>query len=118
MSKLDGGVDRVGKALAFNSAESPFASYDKKVVGKIGAYWHYLVANKFYGETVGEVEITFRLMADGRVIDVRVARNTANVVLAGWCLQAIEESSPFAPFPESMKAMVGDHREGTITFNY
>ncbi len=118
MSKLDGGVNRTGKALAFNSAESPFASYDKKIIAKIGVYWQYLVANKFYGEKVGEVEITFKLLADGRVAELHVARNTANAVLAGWCLEAIEKSTPFAPFPESMRAIVGDSREGSLTFAY
>lgn len=118
MSKLDGGVNRTGKALAFNSAESPFATYDKKIIAKIGVYWQYFVANKFYGEKVGEVEITFKLLADGKVTELRVARNTANAVLAGWCLEAIEKSTPFAPFPESMRAIVGDSREGSITFAY
>ncbi len=118
MSKLDGGVGKVGEAAAFGSAESPFATYDKKVIGKIGAYWQANVSNKYYGETVGEVEVTFKLLSDGKVSDLRVTRNNANRVLAGWCIQAIEDSAPFAPFPASMKAMVGDFREGTLTFSY
>lgn len=118
MSKLDGGVNKLGKALAFNSAESPFAAYDKKIIGKIGSYWQYQVVDKFYGEKIGEVEVSFRLLADGRVSSLKVTRNTANAVLAGWCLQAIEQSAPFEPFPGSMQALVGDYREGTITFAY
>lgn len=118
MSKLEGGVPRTGKALAFNSAESPFAAYDKKIIGKIGAYWQYQVTDRYYGESVGEVEISFRLMSDGTITELKVTRNSANNVLAGWCLQAIEQSAPFAPFPESMKALVGHSRTGSITFAY
>ncbi len=117
-TKIAGGVPLVGKAYAFNSAESPFAGYDKKIIGKIGTYWQYQVMNKFYGEKIGEVEISFKLMADGRVTEVQVSRNTAGPVLAGWCLQAIQKSAPFDPFPESMKAIAGEFREGAITFAY
>jgi periplasmic protein TonB len=116
-SKLEGGVPRQG-ALAFNSAESPFASYDKKVIGKIGAYWQFQVRDKFYGESVGEVEIAFKLLADGKITDLQVVRNSANSVLAGWCIRAIERSAPFDPFPETMRTMAGNSREGTITFAY
>lgn len=118
MSKLSGGVRPTGKAYQFNSAESPFASYDKRIIGKIGTYWQYQVVEKFWGEKTGEVEISFKLMSDGRISALRVTRNTANAVLASWCLQAITQSSPFDPFPASMQALVGDYREGTITFAY
>ncbi len=116
-SKLDGGVSRIG-ATAFNSAESPFASYDKKIIGKISGNWHYLLENRFYGETTGQVEISFRLLASGRISGIQITRNSANAVLAGWCIQAIERSAPFAPFPDSLRALVGDSREASITFNY
>jgi periplasmic protein TonB len=115
-SKLSGGV-KGGKAIGFNSAESPFAPYDKKIIAKIGAYWQYQL-EKYYGEKIGEVEISFKLLADGRISDLRVTKNTANLVLAGWCIQAIERSAPFEPFPPSMMAMVGSSREASITFAY
>ncbi len=118
MSKLEGGVPRVGKALAFNSAESPFASYDKKIIGKIGAYWQYQIVDKFFGEQVGEVEISFKLLSNGRISELQIHRNSANEILANWCIQAVEKSAPFSPFPDTMKALVGDSREGTITFAY
>ncbi len=118
MSKLAGGVRRTGKVMAFNSAESPVAGYDKKVIGKIAAYWQRLIEGKFYGEKVGEVEISFKLLADGRVTELHVIHNTANEVLAGWCIQAIENSGPFDPFPESIRTEVGEYREGSMTFAY
>lgn len=117
MSKLDGNVLR-GQKLSLSSAESPFAAYDKKIFAKIGEWWQAQVRGKFYGETVGEVEVTFKLMSDGSISDLQVAKSTANSVLAGWCEQAIKASAPFPPFPESMKTAVGDFREGTITFAY
>jgi len=117
-SKLAGGVRRTGKVMAFNSAESPVAGYDKKVIGKIDAYWQRLIEGRFYGEKVGEVEISFKLLADGRVTELHVIHNTANEVLAGWCIQAMEQSSPFEPFPDSIRAVFGDVREGSIRFFY
>ncbi|MCC7517863.1 MAG: energy transducer TonB [Verrucomicrobiae bacterium] len=117
-SKLDGGVGRTGRALAFGSTESPFASYDKRAIAKIGANWNFLLESRFYGETVGQVIISFKLLASGRVGEVRVEHNTANAVLANYCVQAIEKSAPFAPFPDALKALVGDSRDATITFNY
>jgi len=117
-SKLNGGVDNVGRVRAFNSAESPFASYDKKIIGKIGAYWQLQVHNKFYGENVGEVEVSFRLMSDGRITNLEITHNSANSVLAGWCVDAIQKSAPFDPFPDAIKAIAGDSREGAIRFAY
>jgi outer membrane biosynthesis protein TonB len=117
-SKLDGGVGRTGRALAFNSEESPFASYDKKVIAKIGANWNFLIESRFYGETVGQVVISFKLLADGRAGEVKVEQNSANAVLAGYCVQAIEKSAPFPRFPDALRALVGDSRDATITFNY
>ena len=122
-SKLDGGVQRTGKALAFNSAESPFAKHDEKIIAKISGYWHALLDHKrnsggFSGEIVGEVQIDFKLLENGRVSDLRITHNTANTVLASWCVKTITDSAPFDPFPEFMRALAGDHREGTITFMY
>jgi outer membrane biosynthesis protein TonB len=116
-SKLDGDV-RQGRATAFNSAESPFASYDKKIIGKVGRYWQAQIENKFYGEKTGEVEISFKLLADGRIADLRITRNTSSIVLASWCLQAIQKSAPFESFPESMRVLVGGSRDASITFAY
>jgi outer membrane biosynthesis protein TonB len=117
-SKLEGGVDRTGHALGFNSEASPFASYDKKIISKINSYWQYQVVDKFYGEKVGEVEISFKILSSGQVAEVEVVSNTANSVLAGWCVRAIQESAPFDPFPEAMRAMQGDYREALYRFYY
>jgi outer membrane biosynthesis protein TonB len=117
-SKLQGGVPRVGKAMQFNSSESPFAKYDKRVIAKISTYWQYQIVDRFSGEKVGQVEISFKLLEDGHVSEIQVIRNTANVILASWCMQAIEKSVPFDPFPESMRVLVGSYREATITFTY
>ncbi len=121
-SRLDGGVGRAGR-LAFNSEESPFASYDKKVIAKIGANWNYLIEERFYGETVGQVMVSFKIVNDveahsARVSEVRIERNSANAVLAGYCVQAIEKSAPFGPFPESLRLIVGDSRDASVMFNY
>ena len=122
-SKLDGGVQRTGKALAFNSAESPFAKHDKKIIAKISGYWNELIKHKlnsggYGGEVVGEVQIDFKLLENGRISDLRITHNTANTILASWCVKTITDSAPFDPFPEFMRALVGDHRDGMITFTY
>ena len=59
-----------------------------------------------------------KLLADGRAGEVKVEQNTANAVLAGYCVQAIEKSAPFPRFPDALRALVGDSRDATITFNY
>lgn len=117
-SKLDGGVGRTGRATAFNSEESPFASYDKRVIAKIGANWNFLIESRFYGETVGQVVVSFKILGSGRVSEVHIEQNSANAVLAGYCVQAIEKSAPFGPFPEALRVIVGDSRDATVTFNY
>jgi outer membrane biosynthesis protein TonB len=118
-SRLDGGVGRTGRPLSFNSAESPFAAYDKRVIAKIGEYFMALNRERVYGgEVAGEVEISFKLLPDGHISDVKVTHNTANSFLSALCMEVMERSAPFAPFPDAMKAIVGDYREGEIRFVY
>ncbi|MDD2707633.1 MAG: energy transducer TonB [Verrucomicrobiae bacterium] len=117
-SRLDGGVQRTGNVLAFNSAQSPFASYDKKIIAKIGAYFVELNRERVYGEAAGEVEVSFKLLADGTLTELQVTKNSANAFLAAICLQVLEKSGPFDPFPDNMKAIAGNFREGEIRFIY
>ncbi len=109
---------KVKNQLAFNSPNSPFAEYDKKIVGKVGLRWKELV-DQLNAKETGETEIAFRLFSDGKVDSVAIKRSTISTALANYAIQAIKESAPFEPLPKSMQPfLTNDFREGTIVIEY
>lgn len=118
-SKLEGGgIPQFGKALQFNSTQSEFASYDKKVIAKLDEYFKSRVQDRFFpkdNERV-EVEVAFRILASGELTNIRITRNKSNPVLGGWCVQVVKQCSPVDPFPEQWRGM--SYREASTVFQY
>jgi outer membrane biosynthesis protein TonB len=112
------GVTRLGIA-AFNVAESPFGAYDKVIVRAVQSRWYALIEKNGLYERGGEVTIHFQLLADGSVTNAEVKSTSAGEILALFCQKAIVESAPFAPWPEQLRAYLGnDPRDIDFTFYY
>ena len=112
------GVTRLGVA-AFNVAESPFGPYDKQVVRAVQSRWYALIEKNGLYERAGEVTIHFQLRADGSVTNAEVKTTSAGEILALFCQKAIVESAPFEPWPEQLRAYLGNEpRDVDFTFYY
>jgi outer membrane biosynthesis protein TonB len=112
------GVGRTGVA-AFNVASSPFGDYDKKVVRAVQSRWYALINRYGIYERAGTVTIHFELLDDGSVQKLSVSDNSAGEILALYCQKAILDSSPFDPFPDELRVLVGkEPREVDFTFFY
>ena len=62
--------------------------------------------------------LQFSLLYDGRITDMTVAENTVGDVLGFVCEKAVQDPSPFAPWPSDMRRMLGDVRHVQFTFYY
>ena len=49
-----------------------FRSYDENVVNKIGVQWSRIMADRFYGEYAGKVEVAFRILESGKLADIKI----------------------------------------------
>jgi len=112
------GVARTGVA-AFNVAANPFGAYDKKIVRAVQSRWFALIDRNGIYERAGVVTLHFELYPDGSVRGLQRRENTAGEILALFCEKAILESAPFDPFPEELRALVGNEpRDVDFTFYY
>lgn len=117
--KQDGGVSRGGR-VALDVKESPFGNYDEQVIIAIQQRWFQLLDQQdFTRGRTGKVVLEFRMSADGKVTNMRVAENTAGDLLAIVCQKAVMDPAPYAPWPAEMKRKIGvNYREVRFTFYY
>ena len=88
----------VGKTLQLNTAELKYQKYILDMKRKIELYWDYpdLAARNGWQ---GSLWITFRIMKDGTVSDVKLERSSGYPMLDDAAVTAIRIAAPFPPFP-------------------
>lgn len=120
--KLDGGARRESLAASFNVKGTPFGVYDRAVVEAIQNHWYNLLDTRdFARERSGKVVLEFFLHYDGRITDLRIVESTVGEpgLLAYLCQKAVEEPSPYAPWPSDMRRLArADYRHVRFTFYY
>jgi hypothetical protein len=116
----DGGVKRRGLVSSLDVKESPFGNYDELVIIAIQQRWFDLLEQQdFTRGRTGKVVLEFRMMADGKVTNMRVADCDVGDLLAIVCQKAVLDPSPYAPWPPEMKRKIGvNFREVRFTFYY
>jgi outer membrane biosynthesis protein TonB len=99
---------------------TPFGTYDGAIIAAIQKRWYDLLESRdFSAKYSGRVVLEFRLNSDGRVTDVKVSENGVTDILALLCQRAVQDPSPFGPWPADLKRLVGkDYREVRFTFYY
>lgn len=116
----EGGVKRRGLVSSLDVKESPFGNYDELVIIAIQQRWFDLLDQQdFTRGRTGKVVLEFRMMADGKVTNMRVAECDVGDLLAIVCQKAVLDPSPYAPWPPEMKRKIGvSFREVRFTFYY
>lgn len=103
----------------FNVSESPFGTYDKKIIKAVQDRWYALIDRFGMYERSGLVTVHFEILNDGRMQNLKITENTAGQILALFCEKAIIESAPFDPLPQALRKLVGaEPREAAFTFRY
>lgn len=116
-SEVTGGISRKG-VVALDTQSSPAGTYDKIMFQAIQQRWYYLAGDR-YRNQAGIVRIQFEVSSSGDVSNVLIIDNgSVGPVFAGLCRQAVVDSSPFRPFPDHLRALVGDSRRINIYFQY
>ena len=108
----DGGFVDSGP-LSFDTTWYDWGPYAEAMVRRIKLHWEIPELARLGWK--GKLTIRFFILADGRVVDATIIRQSGIPPFDFAALQAILKSSPFRPLP----ADLGSSREGvTVTFFY
>ena len=108
----DGGFVDSGP-LSFDTTWYDWGPYAEEMVRRIKLHWEIPELARLGWK--GKLTIRFFILADGRVVDATIIRQSGIPPFDFAALQAILKSSPFRPLPSDL----GSSREGvTVTFFY
>jgi len=115
-----GGVAQKGKSPSLNVKATGFGSYDRMFIMAVDNQWKQLLNDYQYSYSHnGKVVIDFRLKYDGTISNVRVAESEVSAVLDQLCRRAILDPSPYRPWPDDMRRVIGStFRDVRFTFYY
>jgi len=95
-----GGISNRGRS-AVNALGTPLGRYKKLLEDAIGSRWYHYTAAKVDLISIGTTSVTFDILADGSVANLRITENTANEASASIALRSIQETK-FPPIPEDL----------------
>jgi outer membrane biosynthesis protein TonB len=105
---IRGGINNRGRS-AVNAVGTPQGRYKKLLEDAIGSRWYHYTAAKIDLISIGTTSVTFEILADGSVRDLRMTENTANEASASIALRSIQETK-FPPIPEDLLATLPEGR--------
>lgn len=107
---IRGGINNRGRS-AVNAMATPLGRYKKLLEDAVGSRWYYYVKAKSDLVSIGTTSVTFQIMPDGSIQNLRITENTANEASASVALRSIEETK-LPPIPEDL---LGALPEGRFT---
>ena len=119
--KQDGGVARHNPGVVtLDTKGSPLGEYDARLVAIIQQHWYDLIERHGNApDHIGRVVVQFHLNDNGSISDAKVLESDVGDLLSYLCQAAIQDPSPFDPWPTDMKRMIdARYREVTFTFYY
>jgi outer membrane biosynthesis protein TonB len=105
---IRGGINNRGRS-AVNAVGTPQGRYKKLLEDAIGSRWYHYTAAKIDLISIGTTSVTFEILADGSVQNLRMTENTANEASASIALRSIQETK-FPPIPEDLLATLPEGR--------
>jgi outer membrane biosynthesis protein TonB len=85
----------------------PLGRYKKMLEDAIGSRWYYYVNAKGDLISIGTTSVTFEIMPDGKINNLRVTENTTTESTASMALRSIQETK-FPPIPDELLPTLPD----------
>lgn len=105
---IRGGINNRGRS-AVNAVGTPKGRYKKLLEDAIGSRWYHYTTAKADLISIGTTSVTFEILADGSLQNLRMTENTANEASASIALRSIQETK-FPPIPEDLLATLPEGR--------
>ena len=103
---IRGGISNRGRS-AVNAIGTPQGRYKKLLEDAIGSRWYYYIAAKGDLISIGTTAVTFEILADGSIKDLRITENTTTEATASIALRSVQETT-FPPIPDDLVATLPD----------
>ena len=87
---------------------SPFADYDRVLVGAISNQWFKAVGSLTPKPPAGTVVLAFQLNLNGTINDLHVVESNEAEPCTALCKQAVLDATPFAVWPDDMRQACPD----------
>jgi hypothetical protein len=117
-SRQAGGVNQLKMDSSLDVMKTPFGDYDREFIDAVRTRWYQLLENTS-PEGAGKVVVEFRLLPNGHVTDLKIARNEMSELFGMICGEAISDPAPYRPWPLEMRREIPkDYRDVTFTFYY
>jgi outer membrane biosynthesis protein TonB len=101
---IRGGINNRGRS-AVNAVGTPQGRYKKLLEDAIGSRWYYYTAAKADLLSIGTTSVTFEILADGSIRNLRVTENSTTEATASIALRSIQETK-FPPIPDDLLATI------------
>jgi hypothetical protein len=99
---IRGGINNRGRS-AVNALGTPLGRYKKMLEDAIGSRWYHYIGTKGDLVSIGTTSVTFDILADGSIKDLRVTENTTTESCASIALRSIQDTK-FPPIPDDLIA--------------
>ncbi len=115
-----GGAHEIALQPSLDAKATAFGAYDAALIDAVTERWDQLLDSHLYAyDRTGSVTVHFRLNYDGSITGMEVSQNSVGTLLGSFCEDAINDPSPFAPWPDDMRREIGaNYRDITFTFYY
>jgi hypothetical protein len=105
--------------IASDARWSRFGEYDQKMYETIAMQWHAMLGlQKVYPIDGSYVIVAFRLNHKGEVAELIGTESTAGLLMERLCVSAITSRAPFGPWPDDMRAVLGEDVVLKIKFSF
>jgi outer membrane biosynthesis protein TonB len=116
-SRQDGGVDRPNIATTLDTVRTSYGAYDARFIDAVRQHWYQLLGDRSPGP--GKVVVEFRMLPDGRIVDLKMLQSEVSELYGVFCEQALREPAPYGPWPlEMQRDFPQGYRDVTFTFIY
>lgn len=113
-NEVSGTLSNLGKKAALDVEATELGRYKKSVVSAIEQEWHRYRLSNMDDITAGNLRLRFRVDSGGRVRNLKIVRNEANIGMTEFTLKAIL-AAKIPAMPEDVAAMLGS---GGLIMNY
>jgi outer membrane biosynthesis protein TonB len=97
---IRGGISNRGRS-GVNAVGTPLGRYKKQLEDAIGSRWYHYCSSMSDLASIGSTTLTFEILPDGTVANLRMTENTGNESSASIALRSVQESK-FPPIPDDL----------------
>ncbi|MEO6245452.1 MAG: hypothetical protein ABIQ12_08445 [Opitutaceae bacterium] len=112
------GTTNVG-LTAIDAKFSQYGAYLQRMIDSVQIQWERIILQMTAMPAGGStVSVKFIMNDEGKITKIQAFESTASETASRACVSAITDRSPYGPWTDDMKAVLGTQQEMTFTFFY